>query len=84
MDVHHFRWLLRNDRKDAGLWLTAFLAVLFQGIEIGILIAVILSLARACPRDGYRFLLACWRLAGCVVACRADASALFITLLQSW
>ena len=45
MDVSHFRWLLRNDRKDAGLWLTAFLAVLFQGIEIGILIAVIISLA---------------------------------------
>jgi len=45
MDVSHFRWLLRNDRKDAGLWLAAFLAVLFQGIEIGILIAVILSLA---------------------------------------
>ena len=45
MDVHHFRWLLRNDRKDAALWLTAFLAVLFSGIEIGILIAVIMSLA---------------------------------------
>ena len=45
MDVNHLRWLLRHDRKDAALWLTAFLAVLFQGIEIGILIAVILSLA---------------------------------------
>ena len=45
MDVDHFRWLLRHDRKDAALWLTAFLAVLFQGIEIGILIAVIISLA---------------------------------------
>jgi sulfate transporter 4 len=45
MDVDHFRWLARHDRKDAALWLTAFLAVLFQGIEIGILIAVIISLA---------------------------------------
>jgi sulfate transporter 3 len=39
MDVSHFFWLLKFDRKDAGLWLTAFLAVLFQGVEIGILIA---------------------------------------------
>jgi MFS superfamily sulfate permease-like transporter len=45
MDVSHFKWLLRHDRKDAALWLTAFLAVLFAGIEIGILIAVIISLA---------------------------------------
>ena len=45
MEFSHLRWLLRNDRKDASLWLTAFLAVLFQGIEIGILIAVIISLA---------------------------------------
>ena len=45
MDVNHFFWLLKYDRKDAGLWLTAFLAVLFQGVEIGILIAVIVSLA---------------------------------------
>jgi MFS superfamily sulfate permease-like transporter len=35
LDVHHFLWLARHDRKDAGLWLTAFLAVLFQGVEIG-------------------------------------------------
>jgi len=45
MDVNHFFWLLKYDRKDAGLWLTAFLAVLFQGVEIGILIAVVISLA---------------------------------------
>ncbi len=37
-------WLLRHDRKDAALWMTAFLAVLFQGVEIGILIAVVVSL----------------------------------------
>jgi MFS superfamily sulfate permease-like transporter len=45
LDVDHFLYLLKNDRKDAGLWLTAFLAVLFQGVEIGILIAVCISLA---------------------------------------
>ena len=44
LDVSHFLWLARNDRKDAGLWLTAFLAVLFRGVEIGILIAVVVSL----------------------------------------
>jgi anti-anti-sigma regulatory factor len=44
MDVSHFTWLLKYDRKDAALWLTAFLAVLFQGVEIGILIAVVISL----------------------------------------
>jgi MFS superfamily sulfate permease-like transporter len=43
-DVHHFLWLAKYDRKDACLWLTAFLAVLFQGVEIGILIAVVISL----------------------------------------
>ena len=43
-DVHHFLWLAKYDRKDAALWLTAFLAVLFQGVEIGILIAVVISL----------------------------------------
>ena len=43
-DVRHFLWLAKYDRKDAGLWLTAFLAVLFQGVEIGILIAVVISL----------------------------------------
>jgi len=43
-DVSHFMWLLKYDRKDAALWLTAFLAVLFQGVEIGILIAVVISL----------------------------------------
>lgn len=45
LDFEHFLSLLKNDRKDAGLWLTAFLAVLFQGVEIGILIAVCISLA---------------------------------------
>ena len=45
MDVQHFFTLLKTDRKDAGLWVTAFLAVLFQGVEIGILIAVVISLA---------------------------------------
>ena len=45
MDVDHFRWLIKYDRKDAALWLAAFLAVLFAGVEIGILIAVIISLA---------------------------------------
>ena len=44
VDVTHFFWLLKYDRKDAGLWLAAFLAVLFQGVEIGILIAVLISL----------------------------------------
>ena len=44
-DFQHFLTLLKTDRKDAGLWLTAFLAVLFQGVEIGILIAVVISLA---------------------------------------
>ena len=44
MDVNHFFWLLKYDRKDAGLWLAAFLAVLFQGVEIGILISVLISL----------------------------------------
>ena len=45
LDVSHLVWLARHDRKDAGLWITAFLAVLFQGVEIGILIAVVISLA---------------------------------------
>ena len=45
MDVDHFFWLLKYDRKDAGIWLATFLAVLFEGVEIGILIAVIISLA---------------------------------------
>jgi len=44
MDVNRFFWLLKYDRKDACLWLAAFLAVLFQGVEIGILIAVLISL----------------------------------------
>jgi sulfate transporter 4 len=44
IDGSHFLWLCKYDRKDAALWLTAFLAVLFQGVEIGILIAVVISL----------------------------------------
>ncbi len=44
LDLDHFLWLARHDRKDAALWVTAFLAVLFQGVEIGILIAVVVSL----------------------------------------
>jgi MFS superfamily sulfate permease-like transporter len=28
MDIDHFRWLCKHDRKDAALWVTAFLAVL--------------------------------------------------------
>jgi hypothetical protein len=45
VDVQHFAWLLTYDRKDAALWLLAFLGVLFTGVEIGILVAVIASLA---------------------------------------
>ena len=45
LDFQHFLWLCRFDRKDAALWLAAFVGVLFAGVEIGILIAVILSLA---------------------------------------
>jgi MFS superfamily sulfate permease-like transporter len=45
VDAQHFVWLLTYDRKDAALWLIAFLGVLFLGVEIGILVAVIASLA---------------------------------------
>ena len=44
LDFDHLAWLMQYDRKDALLWLTAFIAVLFQGVEIGILIAVVVSL----------------------------------------
>jgi sulfate transporter 4 len=45
LDVEHFFWLLKYDRKDALLWLTAFGGVLFLGVEIGILVSVVASLA---------------------------------------
>jgi MFS superfamily sulfate permease-like transporter len=45
MDTAHFIFLCRFDRKDALLWLAAFLGVLFLGVEIGILVAIITSLA---------------------------------------
>ncbi len=44
MDWDHFFWLAQYDRKDALLWATAFIGVLFTGVEIGILIAVVTSL----------------------------------------
>ena len=37
-------WLAKNDRKDLALWLASFLCVLFCGVEIGILCAVLSSL----------------------------------------
>ena len=45
LDIAHFIFLCRFDRKDALLWLAAFVGVLFLGVEIGILVAIILSLA---------------------------------------
>ena len=45
LDFSHFIFLCRYDRKDALLWLSSFAGVLFAGVEIGILIAIILSLA---------------------------------------
>ena len=45
LDFERFLWLATYDRKDAALWLIAFIGVLFAGVEIGILIAVCISLA---------------------------------------
>jgi len=45
LDFSHLVFLCRYDRKDALLWLASFIGVLFAGVEVGILVAIILSLA---------------------------------------
>lgn len=45
LDFEHLLWLVVYDRKDALIWVTSFVAVLFLGVEIGILVAVLVSLA---------------------------------------
>ena len=45
LDFEHLLSLVVYDRKDALIWVTSFVAVLFLGVEIGILVAVLVSLA---------------------------------------